>query len=360
MGKYNDNFGINKEQILKMLVDEKDDQDEVFNQYQDIKENNGYSFNNEENQSLPVMHWFQESPEGRVLFLVMYTFRCKWNRCIGCNLPSQSSNEDIDFNMIKKQIDFVFEHLVSYERDKGRKIDKIILSNNGSVFDEKTFPNSSLMYFLLKINEHLPDLKKLTLETRPEFVELSELEIVRNILNETGKTEIEIAIGFEMFDDYKRNKIFQKGLSKKHFEHFVEKLAKHGFSLKTYFMLKPIVGMTEEEGVEDILQALKLLKTMEERYNIEIAMHLNPTYGALKTPLEIGFKEKKWSPPTFKSISKIINKAYENSIELHVGLYDEGLAVEGSNWTYNTSKKDINRVIEWNKTQNLGKFNRSK
>lgn len=351
---------IDKEQIAKMLVNEIEDQEEVFNQYETIKENNHYDFNNSGNKTLPVMHWFQESPEGRVLFLVFYTQKCKWNRCTGCNLPSQSSEDFIEFGDIKKQIDYVFTHLVNYEITQGRSIDKIIVSNNGSVFDENTFPNSSLMYFLLKINETLPKLKKLTLETRPEFVELSELEVVRNIINETGNTEVEIAIGFEVFDDHIRNQDFKKGLSLRHFENFVEKLAQNKFSLKTYFMLKPVVGMTDEFALQDILNAVGLLKTMEERYDIEISMHLNPTYGAFGTPLETAYNEKKWFPPTFDAISQIIEEAYNSSIELYVGLYDEGLAVEGSNWTYHTSKKDIDRVIQFNKTQNLGEFKRKK
>ena len=139
--------------------------------------------------------WFQESNEGTILFVVFYTQACRWSRCLGCNLPSRMSSEHISFRHIMAQVDYVFrEPEVVMRRDE---ITKVIISNNGSILDEATFSSTALMYLLAHLNLNLPRLAVLRVETRPEYVDVAELEFLSRALSESEtQTHLEIAVGF--------------------------------------------------------------------------------------------------------------------------------------------------------------------
>ena len=66
----------------------------------------------------------------------------------------------------------------------------------------------------------------LSMESRPEYVESAELEFIsRQLAEGDTPTTLEIAIGFETFDDHIRNDVFDKGLSLETFEKLVEKMS---------------------------------------------------------------------------------------------------------------------------------------
>ena len=143
----------------------------------------------------PISAWFSHSPDGLVLFVILYTKACRWNRCFGCSLPILSSKEDIDFRSLMAQIDFIYSDPDIVQELEN--IRQIILSNNGSVFDEETFSSTALIYFVAKTNMFVPNLSVLTIETRPEYVDLEELEFLARAIREGATpTELEVAIGF--------------------------------------------------------------------------------------------------------------------------------------------------------------------
>ena len=87
-----------------------------------------------------------------------------------------------------------------------------------------------VMYLMAKANICLYNLAVLTMETRPEYVDFAELEFLSRGLKE-GKTptELELAIGFEAYDETIRNESFKKGLSFEVFENFISKLTSYNF-----------------------------------------------------------------------------------------------------------------------------------
>ena len=109
-----------------------------------------HGFNQKHNPLLPVQHWFQQTPEGLALFIVFYTQACRWSRCMGCNLPSKMNQNHIDFYSLMRQIDYLFEYILTTE--KKHELKKIIISNNGSIFDHKTFSSTALFYFIAKMS----------------------------------------------------------------------------------------------------------------------------------------------------------------------------------------------------------------
>jgi radical SAM enzyme (TIGR01210 family) len=310
-----------------------------------------YSFNNDHNPRLLADYWFQNPQEGLTLFAVFYTQACRWAQCLGCNLPSKMSEHHISYQNIIKQIDLMFHFILSAEQKKALK--KIIISNNGSILDEQTFSTTALIYFIAQMNIHCPTISVLSMETRPEYVDINELEVLSRAIKEgSTATALELAVGFEAFDDTIRNDYYKKGLDLKVFEKMAHMMSKYHFKLKVYFMLKPVPGISEEEAIQDVAAGINYLDKIAQEYTLDINMHLNPTYAAYGTPLETAFKKGDYKPPTLESVRKTVLQAQGKRISIFVGLSDEGLATPGGSFIRKGDEKLIKKINQFNISQN--------
>lgn len=309
-----------------------------------------YAFDRTADHNRPHEYFFQESHEGTVLFVIFYTLACRWNLCTGCNLPSISSPEHISFRALMRQVDFIFAQ--EDVRARGKDIRKVILSNNGSMLDEETFSSTALIYLVARCNLELPALRTLTLETRIEYVDFAELEFLARALAEgESRPKLELAVGFEAFDDTIRNKHFLKGLTLNRFEEFVAKIAPFGFHLKCYFMQKCVPEMDDEQAVSDIHHAIDYLASMAEKHKVVINMHLNPTYAARGTRLAEALEQGVYTPPLLRDVVRAVVHARGKPISLFVGLSDEGLAVEGGSFLRPGDDPFVEALEAFNRTQ---------
>ncbi len=311
-----------------------------------------YHFNESHNENEPADLWFQESHEGLILFIVFYSRACRWSRCMGCNLPAQMSQFHVPFSALMNQVDHVFSREdVRAVRDKIRKV---IISNNGSILDQETFSSTALMYLLARININLTQLKILTIETRPEYVEFAELEFIARALSEnSSRPNLEIAVGFEAFDDRIRNDIFDKGLSLETFEMMVKEAAPFGYHFKIYFMQKPVPGISDGDAVTDIKSGIDYLSGLSRRYNIRFNMHLNPTYVASGTQLETRFRQGDYTPPTLTDVARAALHAETKPVSVFIGLSDENLAVPGGSFIRPGDESVVESLEKFNRTQNF-------
>lgn len=316
-----------------------------------------YAFDEAHDEARPAQMWFQQSDEGLILFIVFYTQACRWSRCLGCNLPSKMSRQHIPYKSIMAQIDHVMaDPLVAAKR---AFIRKVIVSNNGSVLDEDTFSSTALMYLIAQLNLNMSNLSMLSMESRPEYVDLAELEFIARALAEGDtSTRLEIAVGFEAFDNRIRNDVFDKGLTLAAFEGLVEKMAPYGFHLKCYFMQKPVPEMSDAEAVSDIQNAIDYLSLTSVKHDIQINMHLNPTYVAAGTALEAAFTEGKFTPPRLVDVARAARHAQNKGISLFIGLSDEGLAVEGGSFLRADSRALVEILEDFNRTQDFSILDR--
>lgn len=311
-----------------------------------------YGFQDSHNPQLPADYWFQQSLEGPTLFVVFYSQSCRWAECLGCNLPSLMSRHHVGFASIMKQIDFIFDFLLTSQQKQDLK--KIIISNNGSILDEETFSTTALMYFLARMNIDCPNVSVLTMESRAEYVDWEELAVLSRALKEgRTQTRLELAIGFEAFDDTLRNDYFHKGLSLTTFERMAEKVAQHGFLLKTYFMVKPVPELSEEDAIQDVMNGIEYLSRIADRYNLTINMHLNPTYVARGTKLAEAFERGNYTPPLLHSVRKAVLAAEGRKISIFIGLHDEGLAVPGGSFIREGDEELVKLFDRFNQTQDF-------
>lgn len=311
-----------------------------------------HTFDDAHDPSRPAGYWFQESEEGPILFVVFYSQACRWSRCLGCNLPARMSSRHVPFAALMAQVDYLFQQPDILQRAPALR--KVIVSNNGSVLDEVTFSSTALIYLMAKLNLHLPKLAVVTLETRIEYVDLPELEFLARTLREgQTPTELELAIGFEAFDDRIRNEVFHKGLQLHQVDELCGTLAPYGFRLKCYLMHKPVPGMSDAEAVQDIQHAIDYLAELVRRHGTRINLHLNPTYVAFGTALERSFRCGEYTPPRLADVAQAALYAEGKPITLFVGLSDEHLACKGGSFVRPGDEALIAALETFNRTQDF-------
>jgi radical SAM enzyme (TIGR01210 family) len=312
-----------------------------------------YAFDEAHDPDHPADFWFQESVEGLILFVVFYTQACRWSRCLGCNLPARMSRHHVGFRHLMAQVDYLLDH--PEVRSRRPALRKVIVSNNGSILDEATFSSTALIYLIAKLNLHLPKLAVLSLETRVEYVDPPELEFIARALREgETPTQLELAIGFEVFDDRIRNEVFRKGLTLQGFEALCQLATRYRLHLKCYLMQKPVPEMSDEEGVRDIADAVAYLHHRSQQYGCHISVHLNPTYVAFGTLLERRFRLGEYSPPRLRDVARAALHAEGTSLSVFLGLSDEGLACEGGSFVRPGDEAIIARLEVFNRTQDYG------
>jgi len=262
------------------------------------------------------------------------------------------SSRHVPFPALMAQVDFLFQQPDILRR--ARTLRKVIVSNNGSVLDEVTFSSTALIYLMAKLNLHLPNLAVVTLETRIEYVDLPELEFLARALREgPTPTALELAIGFEVFDDRIRNEVFHKGLQLHQVDELCGTLARYGFHLKCYFMQKPVPDMSDTQAVQDIQRAIDYLAELAGRHGTRINLHLNPTYVAFGTALERSFRRGEYTPPQLADVARAALHAEGKPITLYVGLSDEDLACEGGSFVRPGDEALIAALERFNRSQDF-------
>ncbi|MFH1098760.1 MAG: hypothetical protein V1723_02485 [Candidatus Uhrbacteria bacterium] len=290
-----------------------------------------FQFDDTHDERKPVQFWFDHTAAGLMLFVVFYTQACRWLNCLGCNLSSMCASRHIGFRALMQQVDALFAE--PEVRARLGDIRHLMVSNNGSVLDEETFSSTALIYLVAQANVHLPNLSVFTIETRPSYVDIAELEFLARALREgETPTTLELAVGFEAFDERIRNKVYRKGLSLRAFEECAERVARHHFRLRCYFMLKPVPGMSNADAIADIRRGIDYLDGIAHRFHFPVAMHLNPTYVAAETELEGAFRRGEYLPPRLADVVAAVRHAKGKHVAITVGLHDEGRAVPGGSF----------------------------
>jgi uncharacterized Fe-S cluster-containing MiaB family protein len=155
------------------------------------------------------------------------------------------------------------------------------------------------------------------------------LQTIKEVLSaqQDRNIQIEIALGFEIFDDKLRNGYYQKGFYKSHLEKLMPLFSKYGISLKFYMMYKSIPQMSTKDAIVDINSAAKYASELVQEHGVNINMHISPTYVAVGTLLEKEFIEGNYTPTGTEEISLLCDELtlYKN-ISYYISLNDEGLS----------------------------------
>jgi radical SAM enzyme (TIGR01210 family) len=329
----------------------------------------------------PIFTWFQDTPIGKELFVVFYTQKCEWSRCSFCTLPSESSTKLVHKDAIRAQCDYVFENLNSWQK---KSIKRIFLSNNGSMLNQEIVSSESLSYICQIAYKELPNLEIICLETRFDTVEEWELEdhledyasmhdiYIKEHRIAKEPAQLQISAGYETQDTHLRNNVLCKGYSEEEVVSFFELCKtvtdKHNqdnsrqvqILSDEYVMLKPAVGMTDEEAEIESFQTIAHLAALGEKYNVPVSIRLNPTFVAKGSELYDEFQKGKYTPPELKSVVNVLKMCHENGINIpiFVGLNEEGLSIDQSATFLRKPDdyKHMNALVKFNKDQDYEKL----
>ena len=106
--------------------------------------------------------------------------------------------------------------------------------------------------------------------------------------------------------------------------------------------------MSDVEAVTDIQNAIDYLSQIVKEHNIQVNIHLNPTYAATGTALESAFRDGRYTPPLLEDVAEAARYAKGKSISIFIGLSDEGLAVKGGSFLRPDNQPLVEKLERFN------------
>lgn len=292
----------------------------------------------------PLFSWYQETPVGRELYLALYTRACEWARCTFCTLPTRSSGGPVTAADILAQARTALDAL---SIEQAGTVQRLFLSNNGSILNPATMPREALHDILRLAHERLPRLAIVCLETRFETVQVEDVVGLHGLLQALHaqspsrvarqSCRLQISAGYETQDSYLRNQILRKGYPEKQVQAFYARYAAASETcgerlwLDENVLLKPAAGMTAEEAIAEAVETILHVHRLGRHFDIPVSVRLHPTFVARGSLLARQFEQGDYQPPSLQDCVEVLRRvaALGVSLPVFVGLDDEGLAQEG-------------------------------
>lgn len=126
--------------------------------------------------------------------------------------------------------------------------------------------------------------KKLIVETRPEFVSAAKIEDLKVV------EHLELALGLETANDFIRSNYIKKGFSFDDYRKAAQIAVGCGATVKTYLLLKPPF-VSEKKAIEDVIRSAELVSD----YSSTISLNLCNIQKY--TPLENLWRRGYYRPP---------------------------------------------------------------
>ncbi|PKW18324.1 radical SAM protein [Saccharopolyspora spinosa] len=253
------------------------------------------------------------------LAILFNTKRCRY-QCKFCALPFKSSREWIPEDQVLAQFKYVLEE----DKHALGVLERVTIANEGSVFDETTFPAEALTQ-ITAATRKLPRVRKLVLETRLEFLTVERL---REIAENSNK-QLDILTGFETVTVDLRERVLGKREPLENFLRGLDAMAAAECELTAYVLFKPDPAMTDEEAWIEAEKAIDYLHEHCAMRGVPLTIRLNPMYVARGTQWARRAEELNgYQPPRLSDIIALAEKKRKEGIPVYLGLTSEGLSDE--------------------------------
>lgn len=279
------------------------------------------------------------------LMVVLKTRGCEYARqtggCTVCGFFNHA-REDITDEEILAQLDYA---IGSLSLNGVKELDLLTL---GSFFNDNEV-SGDLRQRLLRRISRLEGIKKVSFESRAEYVTLEKLQESKALLKDKI---VEFAIGLESADDYIRNSIIKKGLSKKSFERVISLTRQAGCNFLVYLLIKP-PGLSEKEAIADAVSSVKYVFETTRKYGIDTRVAFEPVFVCQNTRLEDLYLKAEYRLLNLWSIVEVIKKTHRYGT-IFVGLSDENLSMERMpNSCHRCYQKLVAEIERFNRTQDI-------
>jgi len=252
------------------------------------------------------------------LAVILNTKRCPY-QCRFCGLPNRASLKYIEAEDIVDQ----FIWICSQVRHSLSLLDRVSLSNDGSVFDQDTFPTKALDLIVQSINE-LPSVCRIIFETRLRFMSTTR---VRELQRFAPRIQFDILTGYETLNERIRDEVLGKYESLEEFLKGLDRVAMAGCALTVYVLFKPDPHMSDKAAVREASDSILYLKEQCLLRHVPLSIRLNPMYAAKGTPwAQDASDADDFLPPRLTDVLHIARQTRLSGIPIHIGLSTEGLS----------------------------------
>ena len=284
------------------------------------------------------------------LMIVLKTKGCEYAQktgggCTVCGFINHAEQHITAENMLE-QLDFT---LASFNLQDVEEIDILTL---GSFLNDSEVTPATRVEIIGRL-EKISHLKRVSIESRAEYVTVDKIKQVRAILG--GNKILEFAIGLESQDDYLRNKIIKKGLTKKAFENTIVKAGEAGADFLAYLLIKP-PHVSEKEAIADAVESAAYVFGTAKKIGVKARVAFEPVFVCENTHLEKLYLQSQYRLLNLWSVVEVIKNAHEFGC-LFIGLSDENLSMERMPHSCpECSGKIISAVERFNKSQDISEI----
>lgn len=233
----------------------------------------------------------------------------KWHR--GCYMCGYYAGIAFGVKPTASQLVKQFENAIKKaDRENIMNYDVIEFVSDGSFLNDEEVPINTRIEIFRQIATKT-EIKRVLIETRPEFLTEDKITQLLDILRQDQK--LEIGIGLETIDDFILNLSINKGYGREEFENAVKLIEKYKSrcSVLAYALVKPAY-LTEKEALEDSIKTGKYIKEINNKYGVKVVIKYEPAVVAEGTLLEVLYEEKsekgerKYTPSSYWTIVEII------------------------------------------------------
>jgi radical SAM enzyme (TIGR01210 family) len=245
-----------------------------------------------------ISSWIEKDVvDGKVvdaLVIILRTRGCSWALSSGCSMCGYINDCDRD-PISYEDILYQFGQAIDIFANSGHEIVKIFTS--GSFLDDNEISQDAQFEIISRIDDD--NIKKLIIESRPEFIKPDKLDEISSIYN-----NIEIAIGLESANDLILKYSINKGFKFKNYLTAANIINDSGLSLKTYLLLKPPF-LTEKESIIDAVESVKKIS----ENGLGGTISFNPVHIQNYTLVERLWHRQEYRPPWLWSVVEVIKRA---------------------------------------------------
>ncbi|AAK76918.1 hypothetical protein BJV85_003837 [Clostridium acetobutylicum] len=288
-----------------------------FNEVLKIKKRNlnrEFSFDKVANSTINK-GYLNGSKIDRIIFYLRST-GCEWSctKMGGCFMCGHYFGTNMGDTLPKNS--FYNQFLSEYNKYDFSKYPMICIYNAGSILNDNEIPREEL-YRILNVIKRNNDIKRVVLESRPEFINVEVLNQISNILNDKI---VEIGIGLETSNDKVREYCINKGFN---FKNYLEKvkLIKNYSNIKTLtYVTVKLLFLTIDESIRDVIQTMKDLSGLTDIISLE------PISIQKNTLVELLYTNKLYDPPKGWIIKEILANLHNTNLmknfELRIGGFE--------------------------------------
>lgn len=195
---------------------------------------------------------------------------------------------------------------------KNSEPDLLALFNGGNFINDLEIVPTAQLAILEAAARH-PTISTVLFESKTEYLSSRKLDACAKAI---GPKKIRIAIGLECKDDYLRNTIINKGMSKEAYVRAIRRLHERGMQVQSYVFMKPF-SITEKHAIQEAVDSIE--------YAVDCGSDIVMLEAAMVqkgTAFETAYNKGEFDSPWLWSIREVVEKT-RHLKPLNVGIFDE-------------------------------------